>query len=151
MPRTSFSDIVVDWQQLLSALDLNAEELTNLAAMRDAMRRIHTRAVELNNEREVARGVAGQTTRDIKDHLFRGRELASKLRRALQAHYGLRSEALRQFGIRPLRKAQRPPANPAEAALAAARAAEAAAQAAEAAAQAAREASGTEPSEPAPV
>jgi len=63
----------------------------------------------LKDRQDTATAVKQETTRELKQRLALGRDLAIRLRGAVKAAIGPRSELLKRFGMAPLRKREKPP------------------------------------------
>lgn len=107
MPRSSLADFISDWETLLKNVTETAAELPNVDVYKTALEQLAGRAkdgIALANSR---RGYKQQETRDLRSVMTEGKDAAAKLRAAVKAHFGPRSERLVQFGMTPIRKRKR--------------------------------------------
>ena len=121
MPNvSSYADIVRDWERLLTAAQENAPDLAEAEKHRAALAEHLAATKALKDRQDTAIAVKQETTRELKERLATGRELAIRLRGAVKAAIGPRSELLNRFGVAPLRKRRKtersfesqPPASP---------------------------------------
>ena len=106
---SSYADIVRDWEQLLTAAQESSTELTEAERHRAALAQ-HLEAVKaLKAKQDSARAEKQENTRELKRMLAEGRDLAIRLRGAVKASMGPRSERLVKFGLAPLRKRRKTP------------------------------------------
>ncbi|HEX7183427.1 MAG TPA: hypothetical protein VF756_16460 [Thermoanaerobaculia bacterium] len=103
MARTSFADVVVDWDQLLAAWIANASDLPSLDPQRLELETLHREIRELGIKQDAQQAIVQQITQDINARIKRGRPLATQLRAGVTARYGTRSEKLVEFGMKPFR------------------------------------------------
>jgi hypothetical protein len=109
MPKSSLADFVTDWETLLKNVSDAAAELPNLDVYKAALEPLLTNAkdgIALSHSR---RGQKQQETKDLRDLLEKGKDAATKLRSAIKAHFGPKSEMLLKFGMTPIRKRTKAP------------------------------------------
>lgn len=114
MPEiNSYADIIRDWEQLLTSAKANAETLPSIETHRLALE-THLEATKGTKARQDSHtALRQQATQDLKAMVALGRELAIRLRGAVRADVGPKSELLVQFGMAPLRpRTRRSPAAP---------------------------------------
>jgi hypothetical protein len=103
MSKTSLADFVTDWEKLLKNVTDTAAELPDISVYKSALDPLLAGAKD--SLALAARiGVKQQETKDRQALMKEGKEAASKLRLAIKAHFGPRSERLLQYGMNPLRK-----------------------------------------------
>jgi len=107
MPKTSFADIVTDWEHLLVKIAANSFDLSFLEDPRGQLTLVLQGAKDANARQSTFRAQLQQATRDLEAHLDTGRDLATRLRNGVRTRYGLAGEKLTDFQIRPRRKVQR--------------------------------------------
>ena len=104
MPQASFADFVTEWDLLLAAANANAENLPQLAALRDELLSTVQQAKTLDARQASLRADFSQATRDLEATMARGKDLATRLRAGVRSQYGTKGEKLAEFGMRPRRK-----------------------------------------------
>lgn len=112
MPKTSFADMLLDWEKLTSACQANAADLPGLEAMQKELEALLAETIALGKQQDAQKAAVQQTTKEINDRLLRGRLLATRVRNGAKLHYGTRTEKVIEFGIRPFRKRVRLPKEP---------------------------------------
>ena len=109
MPKSSLADFISDWEALLKNVTETAPELPNMDVYKTALEQLAGQVkdgIALANSR---RGFKQQETRDLRLLMLQGKDAAAKLRSAIKAHFGPRSERLVQYGMAPIRKRVRKP------------------------------------------
>ena len=104
---TSHADVVNDWEGLLTATRSNAEKLPDIERHSTALELVlgQTKAMKaLQDSHAASRQLATQELRKL---VTEGRDLAIRLRGAVRANIGPKSEQLVEFNIRPIRKRPR--------------------------------------------
>jgi hypothetical protein len=107
MPKTSLADFVTDWEALLKNVGSNASELPDLDAYRAPLEQLLESAKDTIALSHSRRGVKQEETRTLRTIMTEGKDAAVKLRSAIKAHYGPRSERLIDYGMRPRRSKPR--------------------------------------------
>jgi hypothetical protein len=107
MPRSSIADLIVDWETLLSTLKSSAVEVPSLDIHMTRLEQVVLEAKDMTARVETNRGLKQQESQQRRDLLKRGKDLASRVRAALKAHFGLQNERLVEFGVRPIRSRSR--------------------------------------------
>lgn len=110
MPKSSLADFVTDWETLLKNVSDAAAELPNLDVYKAALDQLLTSAKSGIALSHANRGLKQQQTKDLRELIGKGKDAASQLRSALKAHFGPKSEMLLKFGITPVRKRKKAPA-----------------------------------------
>ena len=110
MPRNSLADMVTDWETLLKNVTDTATELPSLDAYKAPLEQLLEKAKDGIALSQARRGLKQQETKDLRLLMGQGKDAAVKLRAALKAHFGAKSERLVQFGMKPARKRKRPEA-----------------------------------------
>jgi len=117
MPKTSFADIVTDWEQLLTKVAANAADLGFLDDNRAALATVLQAAKDASARQSTFKAQLQQATRDLEQSLLQGGDLATRLRNGIRTRYGLKAEKLTDFNLRPRRAGQKTkktlPASPA--------------------------------------
>jgi len=104
--KNAQADFVTDWEATLTNCKNRAAELPDLSAYIVPLETLLAEAKALTARQKSLRGVKQQENLDLQEAMTRGREAAIRLRAALKAHYGPKSERLIEFGMRPRRKAR---------------------------------------------
>ncbi len=104
MPKTSLADFVTDWEKLLKNVTDTAAELPNIDVYKTPLDQMLAEAKDGLALAAARVGVKQQETQDRQTLMKEGKEAASKLRLAIKAHFGPKSERLLQYGIKPIRK-----------------------------------------------
>jgi len=107
MSKTSFADVMTDWEQLLTKVSANATDLSFLEDSRASLATILQGAKDASARQSTFRAQFQQATRDIEDSLNKGRDLATRLRNGIRTRYGLKAEKLADFNLRPRRPGQK--------------------------------------------
>jgi hypothetical protein len=103
----SFADVVRDWEELLEAVNDNAEVLASAEPQRAAM---EASLAALRAKRAHQASCAAsrqQATQDLAALIDQGNENARRLRGVVKAVLGTKSERLVQFRVTPLRSRRR--------------------------------------------
>lgn len=104
MPNTgNYSKAVLDWEQLLSAVQENEGILPDIQAEKDELQQVLDAARSMKVRRESYRAARQQATQDLKALVQKGNEFAMRIRQAAKFKIGPRSERLVQFNAAPLR------------------------------------------------
>ena len=109
MPRTSFADVVLDWEKLTAACQANAADLPGLEPILRELQTLLAETQALGKQQDAQKAAVQQTTLEIRERVTRGRLLATRLRDGVKSFYGTRTEKVIEFGVRPFRKRVRPP------------------------------------------
>jgi hypothetical protein len=120
MPKSSLADFISDWETLLKNVTDTATELPDMDVYKATLEQLAGQAKDGIALAHSRRGFKQQETRDLRSLMIQGKDAAAKLRSAIKAHFGPRSERLVQYGMTPIRKPdsknQKPkPADPAPA------------------------------------
>lgn len=100
MPKISHAETLMDWEKLIHNASQHAdlpglgERLAELRTLLERAKEVQARRARLNAERQVA-------TRELASTKKRGKALTSRIRHELKAIYGLTSDQLVAFGMRP--------------------------------------------------
>lgn len=108
MSRNSQEGTLSGWDQLLEAVEANQEDLPHAGSLRGQLAESVAGVRTLQTERDLLRMDLQSTTPRLQQALTRGRDLASRLRAYVRSTYGIHSDKLIEFGIKPLRPRTRP-------------------------------------------
>jgi hypothetical protein len=102
------------WQRLLTSMEANAQDFTQLEAYRTQMQSMLDAARQAAKEQTAMAAAKQDATQRLNDFLVEGRKLATFLRGGVKQRYGDKSEKLVEFDLAPARpKAKTPePAKP---------------------------------------
>jgi hypothetical protein len=103
MPNNSQADVVTDWEATLTNVIANAAELPNLDIYKEPVERILREVKAKMAGSKQRRAVKQEENKELRELLVEGREAMAKLRAAIKAHYGPKSERLIEYGMRPQR------------------------------------------------
>jgi hypothetical protein len=123
MPKNSLADFMADWDRLVKNVTTNAADLPDLTLYKAPLEQLLTKAQEGMARSKIHQGLKQEENKAVQALMDAGKEAAVKLRAAIKAHLGPRSERLIDYGMKPLRprsktsrKAKKPePNNPAPA------------------------------------
>jgi len=101
--NNSFADVVLDWDNLLAACKDNGEALQMAEPQRAEMERINNLVRDLKDRQESLTAERQEVTQKLKDAVKDGREASRRLRGAVKANLGTRTERLVQFRVAPNR------------------------------------------------
>lgn len=107
MPKTSYADLIHEWEAMLVALDANGNDLAASARERAELQAKLDELRDLISRKKAARALAQRCTQLINDVVADGKIKAICLRNSLKNELGPRSERLVQFGVMPMRKRSR--------------------------------------------
>jgi len=109
MPKSSLADFVTDWETLLKNVSDATTELPNMDVYKGVLEKLLASAKDGIALSHARRGLKQQETKDLRELMVEGKDAAAKLRSAIKAHFGPRSEMLLQFGMTPVRKRKKAP------------------------------------------
>lgn len=101
---SSYADVIKDWEALLTAALEHALSLPDAERARIAFQEHLARTKEMKARQDSLTAARQETTQALRKLVLEGRDLAIRLRGAVKANLGPRSEGLVQFGIPPIRK-----------------------------------------------
>lgn len=115
----ALADNLDDWQSLLAAVHEDAAVLPTVEPHRVALEQAYNEVLATKARREMHKAGKQQATQDMRALVVKGKEKAVRLRGAVKADMGHRSERLVHYGMVPARKrlrqekpAPEPPAPP---------------------------------------
>jgi len=109
--HTRQSDVIKQWQGLVSALADNIGDLQHLSSRFVKLQGILGESISVLQEQATARASKQAASRRLEDLLSEGQKVATFLNVGVREHYGNRSEKLAEFHLRPLR-GRRPAVKP---------------------------------------
>ncbi len=103
MSKSSIADQMVDHENLVITAKASAAEVPGIATYIAPLEEVLADLKDLNPRLETRKGVKQQEIQERKVLLKKAKDLASRIRAALKAHFGLDNERLVEFGARPVR------------------------------------------------
>lgn len=103
MSKSSIAQSLVGWEAALANVKANAPDLPDLGIYTALLEKLLVEAKDLTAQLDSQQGKKQQLTKDRRQLMKEGTEAVSRLRAALKAHYGPKSERLIDYGARPLR------------------------------------------------
>ena len=103
MPKSTISGQMVDHENLVVTAKASAAEVPGIATYLAPLEQVLADLKELNPRLETRKGVKQQEIQERQALLKKAKDLASRIRAALKAHFGLDNERLVEFGARPVR------------------------------------------------
>lgn len=110
MPRSTIATLILAWETLLATIRASASGLPGVEVFIGLLEKLVGDAKDLTARVETSRGIKQQEAQQRRLLMQQGKDLTSRIRAALKAHYGIHNERLVEFGIRPIRSRKRPPA-----------------------------------------
>lgn len=107
MPGLMFAKKVTKWEVTANAVLVNAADLPHLEADRVELIGLLAEAMELGNQQIAMQAQARQALRDLEEKLRQGEALVARVRAAVRAKYGYKSEKLAEFQLTPFRRRPR--------------------------------------------
>lgn len=104
MPKVSLPIATTQFQQIVTAIEVNAADFLHVAGEVQELKTLVPEIIELNAEQAALNARSQQTTKDLNEKLDRGLVLFAQLRNAVKAKYSTRSEKLTEFHLRPLNR-----------------------------------------------
>jgi hypothetical protein len=101
-------------QRLLARLNSNREELQHLETSRARLEEQVARLLEAADRQALHTAAKQQASQELLSFLKEAERLATILHLAVKQHYGIRSEKLVDFGLKPFRGRPRRPSSGAE-------------------------------------
>ena len=111
MSWENYTVTVHGWKTLGSGLETNAGDNRNLEDHRLLLADLAEKADALLAQRNALEAEKQAVTRELQTILVQGRRVASLLHAGMKLRYGNRSEKIVEFGLRPLRRRSRKPAD----------------------------------------
>jgi hypothetical protein len=108
MNGKSIADEVLDMQNLATTAKAVVAEVPGIDVHLTPLEQVLTATQDLNARLQTTKGGKQDDTKARRALLLQGRKLASRVRAALKAHFGLDSERLVEFGARPIRPRKTP-------------------------------------------
>jgi hypothetical protein len=96
-----------EWERLIQRMTTNAQELPHLEATRTRLEGMLAEAREAAARQAVHTAGKQEASSKLKTLQTEGERLATLLRGAVRQHYGIRSEKLAEFGLKPFRGRKR--------------------------------------------
>ncbi|HKI03221.1 MAG TPA: hypothetical protein VKK31_14685 [Thermoanaerobaculia bacterium] len=103
MARTSIAELIINWEKLVANVRGSLSEVPHLSIHAGPLELVLAQARDLSIRLETRKGIKQQESQERRLLLKQGNALASRIRAALKAHYGLDNERLVEYGASPLR------------------------------------------------
>ena len=103
MTTNSYADVIRDWEGLLTAVRDHPEEVVDVERYRLALDTHLTETKVVKDRQATAAGIKQKATQNLREMTTQGKEMAIRLRGAVRASLGPKSELLTQFKIAPIR------------------------------------------------
>ena len=110
MARTNLPNVINGCTKILVALDTNDADFVHMAGEREELKTLLPEIIDLNAAQAALNARSQQTTKDLNEKVDHGLLLFTRLRSAVKAKYGTRSEKLTEFDLRPLTRRRSAPA-----------------------------------------
>jgi hypothetical protein len=104
MSKTSIADAITAWENALANAKTSAAEVPGIEGYTAPLEEILAEAKMLTARLESRKGVKQQDTQDRRLLMQKGNVQVSRIRSAVRAFFGPRSERLIEFGARPVRQ-----------------------------------------------
>jgi hypothetical protein len=91
---------MLHWENLIATVSTNQPELGGLVDLSEQLEAEMEGAKDATVRQAAAKAAKQQARKDLLGFLFRGTDLAYRLRTGIQTQYGFRSEKLTEFGMR---------------------------------------------------
>lgn len=108
MPITSQADFVTEWRFTITGVDANPTELAAALEDRVKLEGALVSAEAAKQRQKFHQAQFQQATRDLELAIDEGRTLHTKIRNFIRAVYGLASEKLVEFNLKPRRSKKKP-------------------------------------------
>jgi hypothetical protein len=105
--NNSFADVMLEWKKILAACADNAASLTAAEPQRVVMERMLKEAEELKALQDSHQAAKQAIRQQLGQLVHDGREATRRLKGAVKANLGTKSELLVQFNIQPIRRRSR--------------------------------------------
>jgi hypothetical protein len=109
---SSQEGILSDWAKILAAVEAHQEDLTHIEDLRAGLAAGVETLRTLRSDRDLLRTELQRATDEIQQALGQGKDLASRIRAGVRSTFGIHSDKLTDFGIKPIQsgKKQKGPA-----------------------------------------
>jgi hypothetical protein len=101
--ETTYKGKIEDWGHLQERLNANAADLAHLEVLRTQLGTVMEQARQMAASQASQQAAKQQASKSLKAAISEGDRLANLLRAAVKQHYGIRSEKLSEFGVKPFR------------------------------------------------
>jgi hypothetical protein len=98
---------VEEWERLIQRINANAPELAYLEVPRTRLEAMLAGAREAAAQQAALKASKQEASQKLKTFQVEGERIATLLRKSLQQHYGIRSEKLAEFDLKPFRGRKR--------------------------------------------
>jgi hypothetical protein len=103
MPKKAFADVMTEWEKLATTVAANKDDLSYIDGYRQQLEIEMAGAKAANVRQSAAQAESQQASRDLDGFLASGSDLANRVRTGIKSKYGIRSEKLKEFGLKVFR------------------------------------------------
>ncbi len=107
--RNSYSELILDFQELLRSTDTVPELLPSIEAERQVLVQVLADVERLRTRQAELTALKQRATQELREAIERGKEARIQVRSVLRGKVGPKNERLVQFKVAPLRKRKRKP------------------------------------------
>jgi hypothetical protein len=107
MPGASIAELIINWEKLVTTVRASLAEVPHLSTYTGPLELVLAQARDLSIRLETRKGIKQQESQERRVLMKEGKALASRVRAALKAHYGLDNERLVEYGASPIRARSR--------------------------------------------
>jgi hypothetical protein len=101
--ETTYSGILGDLQRFKDSMEAKVSEIPHLEPSRLHFGEVLGRAQDLAKRQAALIAEKQDLSQQLRGAVIDGQRLATMLRKGLQQHFGIRSEKLAEFGLKPFR------------------------------------------------
>jgi hypothetical protein len=101
--ETTYSGILGELQRFQASMEAKISEIPHLEPSRIHFGEILGRAQDLVKRQAAVIAEKQDVTQQLRTAIVDGQRMATMLRKGLQQHFGIRSEKLAEFGLKPFR------------------------------------------------
>lgn len=101
--ESTYKGKIEDWDRLQDRLTANATDLAHLEVLRTQLGTVMEQARQIASTQSAQTAAKQTSSQALKTTMAEGDRLATLLRSAVKQHYGIRSEKLAEFGVKPFR------------------------------------------------
>lgn len=107
--ETTYNGVLGDWERLNTMITANAAEIPHMEGSRQEFEKFLNLARDAAQRQAVHTAGKQEASQQLQTYLREGERLATILRLSLKQRFGIRSEKLAEFGLKPFRGRTRKP------------------------------------------
>src|SRR5262245_20580531 len=107
--RNAYSELILDFQELIRSVDTAPELLPSIEAERQVLVQVVADVERLRTRQAELTALKQRATQELREAIERGKEARIQVRSVLRGKVGPKNERLVQFKVAPLRKRKRKP------------------------------------------